>query len=217
MLLSFRVADRPPNESAEGTDGVAAVKDPLGTRFLGLRRPLAGALLLVSLAADLAWGTGGSAAPKGSFADGGVGPVNFAQVAPGIFRSGQPDPQELSTARQHGIKTLLVLRAHLPEAEREAAARLGLAVVHVPMEAKDIPPMDEVDRALDVVLDPSRRPILVHCAHGQERTGVVIAAYRVVSENWTPAAAEKEAQQFHFGFKNLAAFLARYRAHRTTR
>jgi protein tyrosine/serine phosphatase len=140
--------------------------------------------------------------------------VNFAQVAPGIFRSGQPDPQELSAARQDGIKTLLVLRSRIPEAERRVAARLGLAIVHVPMDANDIPPMDQVDRALDVVLDPSRRPILVHCAHGQERTGAVIAAYRVVSESWTPAAAEKEALDFHFRFKNLADFLARYREHR---
>jgi protein tyrosine/serine phosphatase len=85
------------------------------------------------------------------------------------------------------------------------------------MDGTQMPSVEEVDRALEVVLDASKRPVLVHCAHGEERTGAVIAAYRVVAEGWDPAAAEKEALDLGFGFDDLAEFLVRYREHRSGR
>jgi protein tyrosine/serine phosphatase len=85
------------------------------------------------------------------------------------------------------------------------------------MDGTKMPSIEEVDRALEVVLDPSKRPVLVHCAHGEERTGAVVAAYRVVVEGWEPAAAEKEAIEHGFGFDGLEGFLVRYRDHRLQR
>ena len=135
------------------------------------------------------------------------------EVAPGIFRSAQPDPAGLRAVQKRGVRTVVVLRTKIPEEEREAAARLGLELVHVPMDGTKMPSMEEVDRALTVILDPSKRPVLVHCAHGEERTGAVIAAYRVVVEGWDPAAAEAEALELGFGFDDLGGFLVRYRDH----
>jgi protein tyrosine phosphatase (PTP) superfamily phosphohydrolase (DUF442 family) len=139
------------------------------------------------------------------------------EVAPGIFRSAQPDPGELRAAQERGVRTVVVLRSSVPAQERDAAARLGLELVHVPMDGSQMPSIEEVDRALAVLLDPAKRPVLVHCAHGEERTGAVIAAYRVVSEGWDPAAAEKEALDLGFGFDDLRDFLVRYRDHRQRR
>jgi protein tyrosine/serine phosphatase len=85
------------------------------------------------------------------------------------------------------------------------------------MDGSQMPSVEEVDRALAVLLDPARRPVLVHCAHGEERTGAVIAAYRVVAEGWDPAAAEAEALELGFGFDDLRDFLVRYREHRRSR
>ena len=135
------------------------------------------------------------------------------EVAPGIFRSAQPDSEDLRAMRERGVRTVLVLRTGVPKQERETAARVGLEVVHVPMDGTSIPSMEEVDRALDVILDASKRPVLVHCAHGEERTGAVIAAYRVVVQGWDPAAAEAEATRLGFGFDDLGDFLTRYREH----
>lgn len=135
------------------------------------------------------------------------------EVAPGIFRSGQPDPGGLRAVQERGVRTIVVLRTAIPEAERSAAAQLGLAVVHIPMDGTRMPSMEEVDRALTVILDPSKRPVLVHCTHGEERTGAVIAAYRVVADGWDPAAAAAEAIELGFGFDDLEGFLVRYQAH----
>jgi protein tyrosine/serine phosphatase len=137
----------------------------------------------------------------------------FEEVAPGIFRSAQPDPEDLRAVRERGVRTVLVLRTSVPKRERETAAEIGLEVRHVPMDGTSIPSMAEVDRALEVILDPSQRPVLVHCAHGEERTGAVIAAYRVVVQGWDPAEAEAEAKRLGFGFDDLGDFLTRYREH----
>jgi len=133
------------------------------------------------------------------------------EVAPGIFRSAQPDAAALRAAQARGVRTVVVLRSGVPAGERSETAKLGLELVHVPMDGTQIPSMEEVDQALAVMLDPSKRPVLVHCAHGEERTGAVIAAYRVVVEGWDPAAAEAEAIEHGFGFENLRDFLVRYR------
>ena len=181
-------------------------------RQLGLA--LAGALLSLCLVAGPGRGaTGSPSNGEPGAADEGM-PERFESVADGIFRSAQPTAEALGTARARGIRTLLVLRSSVPRDERDEAERLGLGIVHVPMGAEDLPSMEQVDRALDALLDPARRPILVHCRHGEERTGTVIAAYRVAVQGWTPAAAAREAEAIGFGFDGLERFLERYRAHR---
>ena len=140
-------------------------------------------------------------------------PPGFREVVPGVFRSAQPDPGGLRAIRERGVQTVVVLRSSIPKAERETADRIGLELVHVPMDGTKIPSMEEVDRALAVILEPSKRPVLVHCAQGEERTGAVIAAYRVVAEGRDPAAAEAEALELGFGFDGLGDFLVRYRDH----
>jgi len=135
------------------------------------------------------------------------------EVAPGIFRSAQPDAERLRAAQRRGLRTVVVLRSTIPDEERNAAAQLDLELVHVPMDGTKMPSMQEVDQAMTVILDPSKRPVLVHCAHGEERTGAVIAAYRVVADGWDPAAAESEALELGFGFDDLRDFLVRYQDH----
>jgi protein tyrosine phosphatase (PTP) superfamily phosphohydrolase (DUF442 family) len=150
------------------------------------------------------------AAPWARAADSRKGPQ---EVAPGIFRSAQPDSRDLRAVRERGVRTVVVLRTEIPEQERDAAAELGLELVHVPMDGTKLPSMEELDQAMTVILNPSKRPVLVHCAHGEERTGAVIAAYRVVADGWDPAAAEAEALELGFGFDDLRDFLVRYQDH----
>jgi tyrosine-protein phosphatase SIW14 len=139
------------------------------------------------------------------------------EVAPGVFRSAQPDASELRALQARGLRTVVVLRGTPPKEERRVAAELGLELVHVPMDGASMPSIEEVDRALAVVLDASKRPVLVHCAQGEERTGAVIAAYRVVVQGWDVQAAQAEAVDLGFGFEGLAEFLVRYRDHRQRR
>ena len=44
------------------------------------------------------------------------------------------------------------------------------------------------------------KPVLVHCWHGSDRTGIVVAAYRIVFEKWSVEEAEKEFRDERFGY-----------------
>jgi tyrosine-protein phosphatase SIW14 len=46
--------------------------------------------------------------------------------------------------------------------------------------------------------DSTNYPIFVHCQHGQDRTGVIVALYRIFYEQWTPQAAHDEMMNMGF-------------------
>ena len=43
-------------------------------------------------------------------------------------------------------------------------------------------------------------PVLVHCRHGADRTGLIIAIYRILYQNWTVDEAKDELINGGFGF-----------------
>ena len=65
----------------------------------------------------------------------------------------------------------------------------------------------EVAEALGALNDPSLQPIFVHCRLGKDRTGLVIALYRVLYQQWDACTAWKEWKSFGYlpwnnGLKN---------------
>jgi len=46
--------------------------------------------------------------------------------------------------------------------------------------------------------DPKTRPVYVHCKAGQNRTGFVIATYRMIYQGWTPEEAVREMRVYGF-------------------
>jgi protein tyrosine/serine phosphatase len=109
-----------------------------------------------------------------------------------------------------GVRTVINLRTrHSEKAEVEAA---GMRSVEIPMNSmKNIDPA-AVRKALSVMTDPANRPVLVHCAHGKDRTGVVVAVYRMKIEGWSEAQAEAEMEAFGFHevWFQFKKFLRRY-------
>jgi protein tyrosine/serine phosphatase len=49
-----------------------------------------------------------------------------------------------------------------------------------------------IDEALRIIADPAQQPVYIHCAHGKDRTGLVVALERVNQEEWAPKAARAE-------------------------
>lgn len=143
----------------------------------------------------------------------GVG--NVAEVASGLYRGAQPTREGFLALKKLGVRTVVSLRTLHKEAEDVKAA--GLEPVELPLQA-DVrgsrpPTPEEVARFLSVVLDPARRPVYFHCAHGQDRTGTMCAVYRMEVEGWSPEDAFAEMQEFGFNdvWLDLAAFVKGYR------
>ncbi|MDX2038884.1 MAG: tyrosine-protein phosphatase [Isosphaeraceae bacterium] len=104
---------------------------------------------------------------------------NFGTVIEGsIYRAGQMSPEELaSTLKRYGIRTVLNLRGQHPEAEwyrKELETTLAAGAVQVDVALSSC---DWISRAqgetLLHLLETSATPILIHCFHGSERTGLV--------------------------------------------
>ncbi len=137
---------------------------------------------------------------------------NVGRVAPGIFRGAQPRPEGYGTLKGMGIRTVVNLRSRHGEAEAVEAA--GMRSVMLPMNTFRDVDVETVRRAVAIIADPANQPVYVHCAHGQDRTGVVVAVYRMDVDGWSEADAEAEMQAFGFNdiWTQLKSFVRRYPA-----
>ena len=122
---------------------------------------------------------------------------NFHQVNAHLYRGAQPRPEGWRRLAALGVKTVVNLRAadKNSRAEELEARAAGLQYFNVPLPAYARPDGEQVERALAVIDAPENRPVFVHCKHGEDRTGTVVAAYRISREGWTYRRAAEEAEQ----------------------
>jgi tyrosine-protein phosphatase SIW14 len=134
---------------------------------------------------------------------------NFHRVNDDLFRGGQPSHLGLEHLKRVGIKTIINLR--MPEdrwvAEEAEARAQGINYTNVPMRGWGRPTDEQVAKALSLI-ETSPSPVFIHCKRGCDRTGTVIACYRIKHDLWTGRQALSEAGQrgmskWEFGMKNF--------------
>jgi len=135
---------------------------------------------------------------------------NVGIVAPGILRGAQPDPEGYRTLKEMGVKTVINLRTTMHE--KEAVEALGMRSIEIPISMVKLVEKEKVDAVLAAMHDPANQPVYVHCKLGQDRTGIVVASYRVVYDHWTLEEAEEEMQSYGFNdlWQHLKHFLHEY-------
>ncbi len=145
---------------------------------------------------------------------------NFGRVTETLSRSGQPTREGLAELARLGFKTVLTLRDQDSEEERRVGGALGLKVLSVPMEGLSMPSFPVLDRVVDILSDPAHGKLLVHCRRGVDRTGVSVAAYRVVIQGWGVERAAREAEKYgccHPLYGEIRSYLRLYRLYRRVR
>lgn len=135
---------------------------------------------------------------------------NGGRVAPGIYRGAQPGPEGYETLRKMGIRTVIDLRT--TESEQRQVEAAGMKAIAIPIAMSRDGLRKKVDRAVALMADPANQPVFIHCRHGQDRTGIVVAAYRMKMEGWSLADAEAEMQSFGFNdvWINFKKFIKSY-------
>ena len=112
---------------------------------------------------------------------------NFHAVADGIFRGGNPSIKGLKALSEQGFKTVLSFRWRKTPVslERAYVEELGMKFKHIPLNYWSLPNQQQVDTFLEIIDDRRNYPIFVHCFHGADRTGLLMAIYRIVRCGWT--------------------------------
>jgi tyrosine-protein phosphatase SIW14 len=130
------------------------------------------------------------------------GVSNFGRMTDQLYRGAQPTPEGFAQIKAMGIDT--VVRFSLGEegsvAERGQVEALGMRFVNIPWSSVHEPTSDQVINFLTLAHDHPGRKIFVHCKAGADRTGVMVALYRIALDHWTPAQAIDEMKAFHYRY-----------------
>ncbi|KAF9540605.1 hypothetical protein EC957_003947 [Mortierella hygrophila] len=136
-----------------------------------------------------------------------VPPLNFALVAPGVYRSGHPNKHNFPFMKKLGLKVIVQMseEPYAPDLvdflEQENIRR-----IHYKIEGNK-EPFIEIDEevirsALVNILDARNHPLLIHCAKGKHRIGCLIGCLRKI-QNWSMTSIFDEYRRFA-GSKVLA-------------
>jgi tyrosine-protein phosphatase SIW14 len=125
---------------------------------------------------------------------------NFGRVAENLYRGAQPTPEGFNTLRAMGVGIVVNFRENHAETEKEKreVESLGIQYVGIPWSANDEPSNAQIVEFLDLVRAHPNTKIFVHCQRGADRTGVMIAAYRIAVEHKSVAEAVSEMRQYHY-------------------
>ena len=136
------------------------------------------------------------------------GSKNMFLVGPGLYRSAQPKSEAFKEFEKMGIKTVIALNAEHPPGDRKLAEGTDLRIVVIPMRSANIQP-ERIEAVMREIKN-AQGPVLVHCTHGADRTGLIFAIYRVVFEGWNREVAIDEMVNGGYRFKPKYTHMPEY-------
>jgi protein tyrosine/serine phosphatase len=123
---------------------------------------------------------------------------NFGQVSETLYRGASPSEEALGELKALGVSRIIDLREDGPDRQREKqlAEQLGLHYSHVPLRSVGAPTQGEIEEILSLLLNQPTAKTFIHCWRGKDRTGTVIACYRIQHDGWDNLRALQEAKQY---------------------
>ena len=122
---------------------------------------------------------------------------NFQKVDDRVYRGAQPTDEGFKELAAKGIKTVIDLRQigeHSQADEQKIVTDLGMRYVSIPMKGLSEPKENLVAAVQKIFNDPDQGPVFVHCKRGADRTGLVVAVYRISHDSWDNKKALAEAK-----------------------
>lgn len=134
---------------------------------------------------------------------------NFAKVSDNLYRGAQPTAEGFRRLKEMGVKTVVNLRSFT--SDRRKLRGTGLRYVHIYCKAWH-PEDEDTIKFLKVMQDPDNYLVFVHCMQGADRTGYMVAAYRVVEQGWTIEEAVEEMHNFGFHpiWRQISEYLEKF-------
>jgi protein tyrosine phosphatase (PTP) superfamily phosphohydrolase (DUF442 family) len=126
---------------------------------------------------------------------------DFGQLNANVWRSGQPTQRGYARLGEMHVKTIVNLRAEFPQEKDHIPA--GVQYFYIPITDQTAPTPDQAKQFLQIVSNPANWPILVHCTHGEGRTGVMCALVRYSFDGWDNNKIQQEIRNFRIAFFGL--------------
>ena len=139
-------------------------------------------------------------------------PINNFQVviADGVYRSGQPRGETgWNYLKNIGITTVVKLNKFSSDEDEAEEFRMAkehnIKVVPIYMQPEDFPhnwnpwaspDLKDIMQAIKVLENRGNEKVLVHCSHGKDRTGLVVAVYSVRNKNLCKDAAYEQMKYY---------------------
>lgn len=126
---------------------------------------------------------------------------NFYQVDSNLFRSERLKEDDIALLKSQGVATIINLRQ---DDNQTDWSKQGLNLINQPLKTWAVTPEQLAKILLEIDNQQKLgKKVLVHCYHGADRTGIVIAMYRVIQQNWTIEQAKQEMRQGGYGFHSI--------------
>ena len=125
------------------------------------------------------------------------GVPNLGEVSPTLYRGAQPTQQGFQKLAEMGLSIVVDLRVRGREIERQQVSNLGIRFVAIPWNCFH-PEDTDIARFLRLLRDNRGKKVFVHCQTGDDRTGMMIAAYRMAEQGWSAEEAMKEMEAYGF-------------------
>jgi protein tyrosine phosphatase (PTP) superfamily phosphohydrolase (DUF442 family) len=132
-----------------------------------------------------------------------TGVANFGEVSPFLYRGAQPSRVGFQGLADMGIDIVVDARLSRKGSEKKAVNAAGMEYVSIPWHCM-FPKDKAIAQFLAVLRENPKKKIFVHCRYGDDRTGMMIAAYRMAVDNWT--AEEAWAEMMKFGMNRTICF-----------
>jgi tyrosine-protein phosphatase SIW14 len=126
-----------------------------------------------------------------------AGVENFYRVNDRVYRGAQPSAEGFASLAKLGVKTVIDLREvgeHSQVGENALVTAVGMQYVSIPLKRMGTPDNGVVSHILGLLNDAASAPVFVHCRRGADRTGAIIACYRISHDSWEPKRALSEAR-----------------------
>lgn len=121
--------------------------------------------------------------------------LRLYRMAPTLYRSALPDSADLPTLQAQGITTVI----NFYQRNDDWLAGSNLTAVHEPLHADRVTDTDVIRVLREIRAGQQRGNVLIHCKHGQNRTGLMAAMYRIVFDGWSREQAMAEMLEGGFG------------------
>ncbi len=123
------------------------------------------------------------------------------KMSDSLYRSALPREQDVEWLQQNKIQTVINF---YQKPDSLWLHDTGIEQIQIPLRTDRIDDVDVLRVLRSIASAEQKGKVLMHCKHGQNRTGLIAAMYRIVFEGWSKADAMAEMQQGYGGEKRMA-------------